>query len=303
MSALKTYDLVITNLSTNESVTIYGSKRGLFHWVPPMKGFGNPDVRTSSYVYSGNDGGYISEQFHGMRQIPITATLHSKDYDEFAEMAALIARVLRIRDDLRVQLFTPSGKVYSLTARLTQPLDPNVEYPLLADYDIELLAADPLIYDYTAGSALEVTLQRPSMGGLLWDADGLRWANNGLLWLPSGAGVTVVNGGSVDVWPIVEITGAAINPSVTNETLDQTVSLEITTAATDVIRIDMYNKEVTLRNVNDPPEDGVNIFNNLDLNQFWRLIPGNNEVVFDSEGGSDTATAKLTWFNGYLGVL
>lgn len=295
MTAFKTYDLVITNLSTNESVTINGSKKGLFHWVPPMRGFGNPDVRTSSYVNSGSDGGYISEQFHGMRQIPITASLISSNYEEFADAAALISRVIRIRDDLRVQLFTPTGKVYSLIARLTQPLDPNVQYPLLADYDIELLASDPLIYDYTAGAALEVILHRPSLGGLMWASDGLLWGENGLLWVASGSGVTVVNGGSEDAWPVIEITGAAINPSVTNNTIDQTVSLNITTAATDVIKIDMYKKEVTL--------NGVNIFNNLDLDQFWPLIKGGNDIVFDSDGETDTATAKLTWYNGYLGVL
>lgn len=295
MGAAKTYDLVVTNLTTNESVTIYGSRRGVVHWSPPMKGFGDPDVRTSSYIYSGSDGGHISEQFYGMRQIPLSIFLYSDSYQTFEDTAALLARVFKIRDKLRVQLITPLGKVFQVTAKLTQPFDPKMEYPLLADYDIELVAEDPVIYDYTNGAALQVTLQRPSLGGLLWDSTGLLWNSNGLPWVASGSGVIINNDGNADVWPFVTVTGVSQNMSVTNQTTNQTVSLNITTTATDVVKIDMYNREVTLNE--------VNIFNNLTSADFWRLTPGMNSVVFNSTGTGDTATALLKWNNGFTGVL
>lgn len=300
MGVYKTYDLVITNLTTDESVEIYGSNRGIFGWLRPMKGFGNPDVRTSSYVNSGSDGGYVGDQFYGMRQIPLSVVLNSKSYEEFAEAASLISRVIRIRDDLRVQLFTPTGKVFQVTARLSQPLDPVIgDFPLLADYDIELLASDPIIYDYTDGAALEVTLHRPTLGGLLWGVDGLSWKNDddvtGAFWEASGGGVIINNSGTTGVWPVVEISGVGTNPSVMNRTTGEVVSLDITTAADDVILIDMYRREVTL--------NGVSIFNNLVSKQFWQLQAGLNEIVFDSTGEADTATAKVRWNNGYMGVL
>ncbi len=45
---MRTYDVQITNMRTNESVFLAGSKQGLSHLTPPLKGgLAFPDVRNS----------------------------------------------------------------------------------------------------------------------------------------------------------------------------------------------------------------------------------------------------------------
>ena len=107
-----TYDIQITNLRTNESVWLAGNEVGLTHITPPLQGFGNPDVRTSQYVFSGSDGGSVDDQFYGVRQIPIDFFMYSPDLKKLREEMEKAARVITIRDNLRVQLFTPAGRIY-----------------------------------------------------------------------------------------------------------------------------------------------------------------------------------------------
>ncbi len=64
---------------------------------------------------------------------------------ECAEMAK-ITRTIKIRDKLRVRLFTPTGRVYQTITKLTQPLDQKIEWRS-CDYDIELVAGDPRMYE------------------------------------------------------------------------------------------------------------------------------------------------------------
>ncbi len=46
---MRTYDVQITNMRTNESVFLAGSKQGLSHLTPPLKGQIHPDAR--KYVF------------------------------------------------------------------------------------------------------------------------------------------------------------------------------------------------------------------------------------------------------------
>ena len=198
---MRTYDVQITNMRTNESVFLAGSKQGLSHLTPPLKGFGDPDVRNSQYVFSGADGGSVDEQFYGVRQIPLSFFVLVEHDGKLAEMhaeMAKIARTIKIRDKLRVQLFTPTGRVYQTITKLTQPLDPKIEWPLIADYDIELVAGDPRMYDYTDGAAQRVTRERPRDGGLLWSPTGLLWERDGLHWVAGGGVNHAINNGNND---------------------------------------------------------------------------------------------------------
>ena len=291
---IPTYDIQITNLRTNESVWLAGNDKGLTHITPPLKGFGDPDLRNSQYVFSGADGGSVDDQFYGVRQIPLDFFVHSKDKDEMQAEMSKIARVIKIRDNLRVQLFTPAGRIYQTVAKLTEPLDPKIEWPQIADYNIRLVAGDHRMYDFTDGAAMKAELERPRDGGLLWSTTGLLWNADGLRWEAGGGAVMVTNDGNTHVWPIITLTGSAINPSVTNQTTGEELSLNISMTDSDVVVFDTYNREVLL--------NGVNIANNLVSDQYWRLVPGLNELILNSNGNNDTVTAVVEWHNVYTGV-
>ena len=48
---MRTYDVQITNMRTNESVFLAGSKQGLSHLTPPLKGFGDPDFAIANMCF------------------------------------------------------------------------------------------------------------------------------------------------------------------------------------------------------------------------------------------------------------
>ncbi len=51
---MRTYDVQITNIRTNDRVS-GGRRQGLSHLAPPLKGFGDPDITQQQYVFSGTD--------------------------------------------------------------------------------------------------------------------------------------------------------------------------------------------------------------------------------------------------------
>lgn len=289
-----TYDIQITNLRTNESVWLAGNETGLAHITPPLQGFGDPDVRSSQYVFSGADGGSVDDQFYGVRQIPLDFFMYSPDLEKLRQEMEKAARVIKIRDNLRVQLFTPAGRVYQTIAKLTEPLDPTIEWPHLADYNIRLVAGDHRMYDFTDGAAQSVIVEKREDGGLLWSPTGLLWHSDGLHWEGSSAPPRAVNDGNVHVWPIITLRGTAVNPSITNQTLNETLALNLTMGADDVVVFDTQNREVKF--------NGQNIENNLSRSQYWRLVPGINDILLNSANNSDTITAKIEWHNAYTGV-
>lgn len=283
---------------TEESGISFGSHPP-FQLIAPIRGWSRADVRTSSTLNSGADGGFIGEQFHGFRQIPINAVLSATSHEEFETLQQLLFNTLPLNEDVEVSLQTPTNKRYVSFARLVNNMDPQVTGPGRCEYGIELLASDPLIYDYTEGEAFEVTVPKRVAGGLLWQSDGLYWhdggANTGLFWEPGSQGTIINNQGAVDVYPEIVITGSAIDPLLANDTLEEILSFTLTMTATDELVIDMYHKTALL--------NGMSVFNSLDEEKFWRLAVGVNRIRFETDSPSDTASALVRWRSGYLGAI
>ena len=88
------------------------------------------------------------------------------------------------------------------------------------------------------------------------------------------AAATITNGGDVDAWPVVTITGPGTDLNVTNQTSGQTWAFTGSIAAGSVLIVDTRpgHKSVTL--------DGFNAFGRLtDTSVLWPLEPGSNRVT------------------------
>ena len=120
------------------------------------------------------------------------------------------------------------------------------------------------------------------------------WHSDGLCWEGSSAAPRAVNDGNVHVWPIITLRGSAVNPSIANQTINETLALNVTMGVDDVVVFDTQNREVKF--------NGQNIENNLTQSQYWRLVPGINGLLLSSSNTSDTVTATIEWHNAYTGV-
>lgn len=110
------------------------------------------------------------------------------------------------------------------------------------------------------------------------------------------------NDGDVSTPVMIEFTGPATNPQITNKTTNEFIKVNrsLLTGETLVINTAFGNKRVDIMN-----GDGTstNVFNWIDVNStFFSLIPGENEIEYTADSGADSAAVKLTYRNRYVGI-
>lgn len=279
------------NILLNDLLTLSADYNGGHFIIKGVTGLGIADIRTSSFLFSGRSGGLVTDQFLGFRQIAIngeigsnTMTLAQHAIDRKAMIDAL-----PIGTTIPVYITTFSGATYRIDANVT---DVKLEYKqrgLRSDFLIQLTAGDPLFYNTDGGSVHSAVVNRVTQGG--YDTPYIlpvSWA--------SGSAPTIVNNtGDSLVYPVITLTGSAINPSIVNQLTGESFSLTLNMSISDVVVIDMGNRTVTL--------NGASIMGNRDAGSlWWGLQPGNNPLVLDSDSSGDTVIATVEWRNGVKGI-
>ena len=106
------------------------------------------------------------------------------------------------------------------------------------------------------------------------------------------------NEGQAEAPVTIQITGACVNPAITNVTTGEFIRFkDLTMDASDELLIDTTfgQKRVEL--------NGVNVFNKLDFTStFFNLIRGENEIDFSDESGSNTATILFIYQNLFISI-
>ena len=255
----------------------------------PIDGLDLPPLRTSSGSYSGRDGGWVGAQFYASRLLSLTGRVFSSN------VATLYASRKTLQSSLAqpavtVLVSTDDGGQYRLDCTLDSFDMPIKRAKSRADFHITLLNADAIIYDTSAGGADTASIARTSGGGLSWP---LTWP---LTWSAGSAPTTVTNNGTVTIFPTVTLTGVMTSPVLTNNTTGQFISLPtFTTAAGDVLKIDMLNRTVLLNGGSVLPAV-------VTSSSWWPLIPGSNSISLATGSSSDTVTGTVTWRSGIRGI-
>lgn len=254
--------------------------------ITEIGGLGKPKIRTSSVNNSGSDGGDIGAQNYEMRQITVVGlvkstsqTAHVTDRRNFNEAAP-------IRSQTRVYITLFDGSQY-YTDCYIQDLDMGYKtFGVASEYKLELLAPDPLFYG-VSGVDNSVSLTHVQSGGYVFPYElPVEWADG-------SSPTSITNFGDSTVYPVITLTGTAINPVIYNQTTGELVKVNITTISGDELIIDLKNHTVTL--------NGGNILANLDSQStWWGLVPGPNNLLLDTDSDSDTGTALVEWNDGYL---
>ncbi len=108
----------------------------------------------------------------------------------------------------------------------------------------------------------------------------------------------IVNNGSLEAWPIWEVTGPGQNFSITNNLTGKKTVFELEMTATDLLKIDTRPgyKTITL--------NGINAFRYISNDSsLWSLQPGSQDVdIFLGDADTLTSEVKLTYNERYLSL-
>lgn len=254
-----------------------------------VDGLGISDIRTSSFVYSGRDGGQNTDQFADMRNINITAKLVSDTTTQHAIDRQALIDALPLGQTFPVYFTMFDGTKYRIDCNLIKMPMPINNGGKRSDILIQLSAGDPLFYRTDGGDVHTAAIGRVAQGGyitpyvlpVVWD---------------SGSAPTVItNSGDAVVYPAITLNDAAINPTITNQVTNETFKLNLTTVPGDVLVIDMNARTVNL--------NGTTVIGNKTASSiWWGLQPGPNGIVLNSDSAGDTVTGVVAWRNGVKGI-
>lgn len=278
---------------TNGTKTISLNSDGIY-LQPELEGLtGLPNIRSTSGVNAGADGGWTSAQFFDARLISIKCVIADQSpaivEQKRRELMSLLA--LGKANPLEIRFTTESGNAYTINARVTGVTAPLGQILKKQDVLIQLRADDPLIYAYNeeGGTVATLLVQQPS--------GGFEIPFTIPLIINGGEGYTsVVNSGTEAVHPVIELTGPLHNPSVVNQTGNQIIELDnLTMSASDKVVIDTQTRTVTL--------NGADVYDLLsEDSSFMTILPGENIMALNSDTTSDAGTAKIKFKQGFITI-
>ena len=253
-----------------------------------------PDIRTASNNYSGLDGGYVSAQLFGMRDITIDGFYIGKTCADAQDLRIGLMNNLGIRYLFPIRITTFDDRHYYCEGYITD-VKSNPDTMRSGEFEISVLCPDPLIYDggdgQTSDSAwMEQLVHKEIPGGFIIPYElPVQWS--------AGQPSTLVNNmGTSEAFPIFTLRGVYHNPMIYNITTNKWIKLVYNNpVSSDVIEIDMKERVIT--------RNGVSIMANRTVDSSWfTLQPGNNKLVLITDEADDADYVAMKWKNGFMGI-
>lgn len=277
------------NILLNDILRLSAQAQEGNFYITGVTGLGIADIRTSSFLFSGRDGGLVTDQFLGFRNINITGKIGSETRPQHQSDRQALVEALPIGETFPVYITLFDGSTWRIDcnlANLTVDFEPA---GYQSDFLIQLTAGDPLFYSTDGGDDQTATVNRVVQGGYI---DPVVFP---VVWASGSSPTIVTNSGNALVYPVITLHDQALNPSITNQTTGEIFSLTLGMIAGDVLVIDMGNRTVTL--------NGASVLGNRDAGSiWWGLQPGDNGIVLDSDSSGDTVYATVVWRNGVTGI-
>jgi Phage tail protein len=257
-------------------------------WLQVVTGDGydeTPNVVTADMQRTMMHGAWTGPDWFGPRTVNLTFVVLGNDNQDLRnKLQAIELAWLPDSTDRPLVMFDGTR---SLTARIrkrlmTHPVGGRETYTTLV---VQWFAADPFFHEATQTAILfpdQIT------GGLSWPLSWpLTWGSR------QSGGASIVNTGPMPSNPKIVIAGPALNPAVTNLTLAARLLVNTQLNQGDVLVIDCDTRSITLRN--GPSRDA-----SLDPSSRWfSLIPGINQLSYNSGSGGATESATVVWSTSY----
>ena len=166
--------------------------------------------------------------------------------------------------------------------------------PTAGEFQITLICPDPIIYDGGDGaspqsSLLQQVFYKEKPGGFTIPSD------MPVQWVSGQVATSIMNTGSVEVYPLIILKGTYTNPKITNITTNQHIKMNLTISGDSELRIDMKKRIITL--------NGVSVASSRALDStWWSLKRGENRIVLETNKQTDTDFGTIIWRNGFEGI-
>lgn len=228
---------------------------------PELDGLtGLPEIRTTSGVNAGYDGGWTSAQNYDARSITIRGVIANEDVATVEQLRRQLTTLAGQgkNEELTLDLVTQAGKAYTIQVR-TIALEMSLQKVLTQqEFMLQLRADDPLIYD-ASETGHEALLQvAQATGGFTIDFE-LPLAITG-----SSEETVVNNEGLEQVPTVTRMYGELHNPKIINQTTNQFMQIEADLGYAEGDWIEpsevVSGKDIT---INDAPEGAP--FSQFDL--------------------------------------
>lgn len=278
--------------SSSHSINLNDNENG-FYLQPDLEGLtGLPEIRTSSGVNAGADGGWTSAQFYDARIISINGLIVDTDVSQLeAKRKELVSVVSQGRyNPITLRFVTDGGNVYSLQVRVTA-VSMNLKQILSTqEYLIQLRADDPVIYEDPSASSTEAIIHvQQALGGFEIPFEFP-------LVIGGGSDSTVVsNLGTETVYPVITLYGPLKSPTVVNKTTNQQFQIIADLSSGDKVVIDSQLRSVSYNGQNA-------YYLKADGSEFISLAPGNNVMFLTSAQTSDGGYAGVKFKGGHLTI-
>lgn len=261
--------------------------------VSPISGLSAPAIRTADGVYAGVDGGYVSSQLYGFRTITLTGFYQGKTCEDTDNLRLGLMNKLHIRQNYPIIITTFSGKNY-YTEGFIADVKSDITMPTAGEFQITLICPDPIIYDGGDGaspqsSLLQQIFYKEKPGGFTIPSD------MPVQWVSGQIATSIMNVGSVEVYPLIILKGTYTNPKIINISNNQHVKMNLTISGNSELRIDMKKRIITLNEVSVASSRTTD-------STWWRLNRGENKIVLQTDSQSDTDFGSIIWRNGFEGI-
>lgn len=277
--------------SSTTKMSLNSVEDGIF-LQPELEGLtGLPEIRTSSGVNAGYDGGWTSAQYYDARSISIKGVIINRDAIKLEETRRKLVSLCGQgrKESLKLNFVTEAGNAYTVFVRTTSCEMSLQSVRVRQEFLLQFRADDPLIYDDGAsGGAVAVLKVQNELGGFE--------INFGLpLLIGGGATITTVENGPEMVYPVINLYGPLHSPKIVNQTTNQQLQISADLATDDVIAIDSQSRTITL--------NGADVYYlKTEGSEFIEIAAGTNQLYLTSDQSSDAGYAEIKFKQGYLSI-
>jgi phage-related protein len=111
------------------------------------------------------------------------------------------------------------------------------------------------------------------------------------------AELLIDNTGDLEAWPVIAVTGPAVNPTLRNLTSGQVLTLNRTIAAGEIVTLDARPGARTAK-----MQDGTSVYSLLTSRQWWSLQRGSNRVRLEATGTTAASLLSVSYRRRWLTV-
>lgn len=256
-------------------------------------GLGFPEVRLDAYNRPGTHGMTIAHNLYGGRTITLEGTIRGADRTTFmVNRAALEAAVSLQLDSVNV----PIARTLLLTdldfnayqiSVVTKAFSCELTSLTVGRWQLQLSATDYIIEAQTLNS---VTSFLPQSGGVTYPVTyPVQFGGS------SGGSVTASNNGNAPAFPLVTLYGPMINPVIGNDSTGESIRLNLTLVAGDVVVVDMKKRLI----VQGGTTNRMGAF--ISGSKFWAILPGLNNLRVGADA-YDVGYATFSYREARLGL-